>query len=263
MFDTEIAPIWTERFGRLLLRELELLPKSTGLEVACASGGLAVELLKRMEGEGRLIAVDFSSQLIDLARTKAAGHSGKRIFFRTEGLGARLSFDDEVYDFVVCNLGLDEFTERSTAITEFARVVKPGGWVSATLPVRGSFAEFYDLLREVLLKRDASAALERLEAALAHEPTADQAEGWFRAAGLVDVQFMQEKFTLLFRSSREFFCAPVIEYGPLNEWREIAGSGNEQKEIFAQLQGAIDAYFAERPFGTTVVAGCVQGRKRK
>ena len=70
-----------------------------------------------------------------------------------------------------------------------------------------------------------------------------------------------EEFTLLFKSSREFFFAPVIEYGPLAEWKEIAGSGQEMQDVFWYIKEAIDAYFDGRPFQVTIKAGCIVGRK--
>jgi hypothetical protein len=70
-----------------------------------------------------------------------------------------------------------------------------------------------------------------------------------------------EEFTLLFKSSREFFFAPVIEYGPLAEWKEIAGNGQEMQDVFWYIKEAIDAYFEGRPFTVTVKAGCLIGKK--
>ena len=66
---------------------------------------------------------------------------------------------------------------------------------------------------------------------------------------------------MLFRSSREFFFAPVIEYGPLAKWKELAGSGQEMQDVFWYIKEAIDAYFQDRAFAVSVVAGCLIGRK--
>ena len=72
-----------------------------------------------------------------------------------------------------------------------------------------------------------------------------------------------ESFTLLFRSAREFFFAPVIEHGPLPAWKETAGKGEEMQDVFWYIKEAIDAYFRDRAFAVTVVAGCLRGIKRQ
>ncbi len=66
---------------------------------------------------------------------------------------------------------------------------------------------------------------------------------------------------MLFKSSREFFFAPVIEYGPLTAWKAIAGKGQKMQEIFWWIKEAIDAYFAGRAFEITVKAGCFRARR--
>ena len=78
---------------------------------------------------------------------------------------------------------------------------------------------------------------------------------------LLDVSVETEEFDLLFRSAREFFFAPVIEYGPLPQWKEIAGKGETMQEIFWHIKEAIDAYFGDRAFEITVKAGCIRATR--
>jgi ubiquinone/menaquinone biosynthesis C-methylase UbiE len=242
VYDTEILPIWSERFGRLLLAEAKVRPGAMVLNVACGTGYPALELLQKMDG-GRIIAIDSSSALMDVARGKAEGLSGKRIFFRTEGSKERLSFDDDVYDLTFTNLGLSEISAHpADALVELARVTAPGGQVLVTLPLHGTWAEFLDIYRETL-------------------PEPEVAIEWLEAAGLRDVDLVVEEFSLLFKSSREFFFAPVIEFGPLRDWKRLAGKGQEMQDIFWFIKEAIDAYFGDRAFSVTVVAGCLVGRK--
>jgi hypothetical protein len=81
-----------------------------------------------------------------------------------------------------------------------------------------------------------------------------------RAAGL-EPRVEIDEFSLLFRSSREFFFAPVVEYGPLTEWKAIAGTGQELQDTFWYIKEAIDAYFGSRAFQVTIKAGLLVGRK--
>ena len=55
----------------------------------------------------------------------------------------------------------------------------------------------------------------------------------------------------------------MIEYGPLAEWKEIAGSGQEMQDVFWYIKEAIDAYFDGRPFQVTVKAGCLIGKQAR
>jgi ubiquinone/menaquinone biosynthesis C-methylase UbiE len=264
IYDDEIAPVWGTRFGKMLLRNLAVPARGQVLDVSCGTGYPTIEILRRMSDGSRLIAIDASSAMLDVARRKIAelGPLGKKgVFFRTESAVPKLSFADDVYDLVVCNLGLSEMPSIDVAQRDFARVAKHGGEVRCTLPLAGTFQEFHDLYREVLIKHDKHEALDRLDQHIARYPTVEKVERCMRNAGLagaIDV----EEFTLLFKSSREFFFAPVIEYGPLSEWKEIAGSGQEMQDVFWYIKEAIDAYFEGRPFQVTVTAGCLAGKKQ-
>lgn len=263
IYDEEIAPVWGTRFGKMLLRNLRVPERGQVLDVSCGTGWPTIEILRRMTDGSRLIAIDASSAMLDVARRKVAdlGPLGKKgVFFRTESAVPKLSFTDDVYDLVVCNLGLDEMPSLDTALRDFTRVAKRGGEVRCTLPLAGTFQEFHDLYREVLIKHDKYEALERLEKHIARYPAIEQLEKAIKSSNL-DGHVEIEEFTLLFKSSREFFFAPVIEYGPLAEWKEIAGNGQEMQDVFWYIKEAIDAYFDGRPFQVTVKAGCIIGTK--
>lgn len=261
LYDAEILPIWARRFGRLLLRDLALPPKAMVLDVACGTGYPALEILRKMDDAGRIIAIDASSPMLDEARLKAGRLSGKRIFFRSEEVAPKLTFADDVYDLVVCNAGLDEFDDPPAAVREFSRVTKAGGRVAVTMALNGTFVELYDLFREVLIKLDRQDAIDALDLYRARQPTMEQLEAMLDDAGLVDLKSEYDSFTILFKTSREFFFSPLIEYGPLADWKALAGKGQAMQDVFWHLKGAIDTYYANRPFAVTVEAGCVRGRK--
>lgn len=262
VYDDEILPLWTQKFGRLLLRSVQVPPKAMVLNVACKTGYPALELLEKMDENSRIIAIESSGPLLDIARSKAGELSGRRIFFRTEHLSGKLSFADDVYDVTFTNLGLDEFDgSPEEVIKDFARVTQPGGQVLVTLPLRGSWSEFFDIYREVLVKQDKNELLETIEDYVESFPTPEIAVRWMRDAGLRNITVDKEKFDLLFKSAREFFFAPVIEYGPLKTWKSLVGKGQQMQDIFWYIKEAIDAYFSSTAFSVSVVASCIYGFK--
>src|SRR5262249_24376319 len=143
------------------------------LDISCGTGWPTIEIVRRMTDGSRLIAIDVSSAMLDVARRKVAdlGPAAKKVFFRTESAVPKLSFADDVYDLVICNLGLSEMPSLEVALRDFARVCKRGGELRCTLPLAGTFQEFHDLYREVLIKHDKHEALDRLERYAARYPT--------------------------------------------------------------------------------------------
>ncbi len=69
VYDDEILPIWSQRFGRMLLRDLDLPEKCQVLDLACATGYPAVDIIRRLGSGSRFIAIDSSSALLPTAST--------------------------------------------------------------------------------------------------------------------------------------------------------------------------------------------------
>src|SRR5882724_8228681 len=171
----------------MLLRNLAVPERGQVLDISCGTGYPTIEILRRMNEGSRMIAIDASSAMLDVARRKVAdlGPLGKKgVFFRTESAVPKLSFADDVYDLVVCNLGLGDMPSIEAALRDFARVAKPDGEVRCTLPLAGTFDEFHDLYREVLVKHDKHEALDRLDHHVARYPTFDHVEHCMAAANL-------------------------------------------------------------------------------
>lgn len=262
IYDRDIAPVWTQPFAQLLLSQVASLglKKATVLDVMCHTGSPGLEVLHRCP-EARLVAIDPSASLIELARRKAGSLVGRRAFFRTEPAEPALPFDESVYDLVLSNLGMHEVMQPRLLLRELARVAKPGAAVLATLPLAGTFGEFYALLEQVVegLPREAV----RLQAHLDSWPDAATLYQWAADAGLEDTAVVVAPFSLLVAGGTDLFFAPVIEYGPLSAWKSILGDrGPEMQAAFKQLCDLIDsASQGPRPFVLTVRAACLRARK--
>jgi hypothetical protein len=145
-------------------------------------------------------------------------------------------------------------------------MLKPGGELLLTVPLRGTWGELLDIYREILrdLLRDGrrSEALAALDAYVAAFPEGDTCARWLEDAGLCNVEIAVDRWEVLFQSAREFFFAPLILLGPLSRWKQIAGRGDEMQDIFFFVKQAIDTYFEGRVFSVTIAGGCVKGWRK-
>jgi ubiquinone/menaquinone biosynthesis C-methylase UbiE len=266
LYDDELLPAYAARFAALLLRQLDppLVRPDPGvriLEVGCATGHLTRELVRRFPDAARMTVVDESRAMLGQARLKLAADRPRLAPVFELAAPDALPLGDGEADLAVSNLAVWEAADPLGAVGELARVLSPGGRALVTLPLRGSWAEFVDLLGEVLResgRRDGLTALERHERAF---PDGGDAVAALEAAGLVDVTIDVDRWELLFRSAREFFFAPLVELGPLPAWKRLTGGGDAMQDAFFFTKEAIDAYFKGRPFAVTIVGAVVTGRK--
>jgi ubiquinone/menaquinone biosynthesis C-methylase UbiE len=258
VYDAEIWPAYAQRFGAMLLDAVPPRPAARVVEVGCATGALTLELLRRWGEDTHVVALD-EAAFVAHAQPRLAP-SGDHVQLRTSA-AAPLPLPDAIADVALSNLAVAAFDDPPRAVRELARVVVPGGRVALTAPLRGTWSEFLDIFRDVLLENGPAEGAAALERHVAETPDGAAAVAWLEAAGLVDVQIAVERWEILFRSAREFFFAPLIELGPLSRWKRIAGRGEDMQDAFFFTKEAIDTYFSGSVFPATVVGAVVTGRK--
>jgi ubiquinone/menaquinone biosynthesis C-methylase UbiE len=260
LYDEEIHPLFGQRFADMLLAAADIRPQSAVLEIGCAAGAITAQIAHRLDAESRIVAVDSSPALLELARARVRDqeHAGRRVFFRTHPPGTRLPFAEETYDTVLANVS--DATLPTQMLSDYARVTKKGGQLVVAAPLRGTWMEFLDIFREVLLQSRRTEALAALDAYVAALPEADTVARQLEGCGLVGVDIEVAHWELVFRSAREFFYAPVIELGPLTQWKEIVGREGLH-ETFLAIKDSIDTYFAGRAFAISVFGGRFSARK--
>jgi arsenite methyltransferase len=122
---------------RRLAARLRLRPADRVLDAACGPGATA--RLLAVEFDVAVDGVDLGEATVDSARaaTAEAGLSAKVRFHL--GDAERIPLPDGAFDAVVCECAFCTFPDKHRAAGEFARVLRPGGWVGITdVTVAGS-----------------------------------------------------------------------------------------------------------------------------
>ena len=267
-YDGDVWPLGPMRAAEPLLRALPRRPATLAFEYGCATGRLSRLVAERLDGESSLVAVDPSPAMIELAEATAREAAGAataapaaKVTFRVGELHP-LPVEERTYDLALSNLALGELVHPAGSLAELVRALKPGGRALVTLPMRGSWAEFLDLYRDVLREQGKREALSALAAYESRLPDPQTAVRWFEAAGLGGVSLETCRWELLFKSAREFFFAPIVEFFPLPIWKQIAGGrGDDMQDVFFFVKEAIETYFAGTVFPVTMVVGLLRGEK--
>jgi demethylmenaquinone methyltransferase / 2-methoxy-6-polyprenyl-1,4-benzoquinol methylase len=111
--------------------DLRAQPPEQVLDVACGTGDFVRAILKASPAS-QVTGLDFSEEMLRLARQKIPG-----VPF-VQGDVMALPFESGRFDVVTVGFGLRNFVDIPKALTEMARVLKPGGQLiilEATHPV--------------------------------------------------------------------------------------------------------------------------------
>lgn len=135
---TGAAPLWqkwnhkfviqTRAATELVLRGAELSPGMKVLDLASGTGEPALSIAHAVGAEGRVVATDLVSQMLDFARQNAEAQGLQNVEFRLADAEA-LPFPDGEFDRVTCRFGVMFFPDIPRAMAEIRRVLKPGGRV--------------------------------------------------------------------------------------------------------------------------------------
>ena len=258
VFETYVVPRYLHLFGELLLDHVAEGEEAQVLHLNCRTGYPDRGVALRLPG-AYIYGVDPSTSAVELARAKAATMAGFVGEYRVAD-PLHAPFPDAAFSHVYSLHPFGAPDERTALLAEMARVTAPGGQALMTLPLRGSFQELVDLLREYALKHDAPQVATGVESAVILRPTLETLEEEMTQAGFRYVEVATHDATLSFRSGREFLEDPTMRLLLFPEFHYQLGLPDVTAP-FDYVRDAIDRYWSETPFELSVEVGLVSGRK--
>src|ERR1700726_374179 len=128
-YDRAFAHV-TAHFMPFLLRAAHLAPGMRVLDIATGTGLSAEAALAAVGPAGHVTAADVSPAMAEKARERLGKAPNASVSVED---GQALSFADCSFDVVLCNLGLMFFPDPVRGLSEFRRVLRPGGRVAVSV----------------------------------------------------------------------------------------------------------------------------------
>ena len=260
IFETFVVPRYLSLFGELALEMVADGDDAQVVHMHCRTGypdrGLAI----RLPG-AYVVGVDASSAALELARAKAATMPGLVSDYRlVEELPTPLP--ESAFSHALTLHPPASAEDRGPLLTESARLLAPHGQVLLAMPMRGSFQEIFDLLREYALKHDDTSVAAAVEQAVLVWPNEEMLSNELEGAGFDYVDVSLRPSALRFHGGRDFFEDPVARLAILPEVRATLNLEGAADKSLAYVREAIDKYWGGRSFELTVNVGCAAGRRR-
>jgi len=258
VLETFVVPRYLTLFGHAALEMFLSSESAAVVHLGCRTG-YPDELIADRLTSGSIVGLDPSPPAIDLARTKGA-------------LIPSVSTDYEVFGGYPTDLQASSFThglslhpsvvleDRQALVAEMARLLVPEGQVLLSLPMRGSFQEIIDLLREYALKYDLGDIGKATEIASLARPTVEALTDELQVAGFTEVDIDLRPVSLSFQSGRDLMEDPIMRLLVLPEIWATLGIPDIASPM-AYVEEAINRYWSEEAFELTVNVGCVSGRR--
>ncbi|MFT3773726.1 MAG: class I SAM-dependent methyltransferase [Minicystis sp.] len=260
IFEESVVPRYLSYFGGLCA---EMILPSQGATIAhlgCRTG-YPDPLVAEKVPQSTIVGVDASPFAIEVAKARATLFSEVQTsYLLEENLPTQLqeqSFTHAYSLHPICNA-----EARSALMNEMRRLLVPGGQALLALPLRGSFPEIADMVREFALRQDLTELGKAIDVASASRPTIETISEELENAGLSEVDVDVQLIAVSFNDGREFLEDPIAR---LMVFPELTVLLQVDKEVVAPclryVHDAISKYWSEGVFELTVNVGCASARK--
>ena len=250
-YDRAVGHMTRQLIAPLLLAA-RLAPGLRVLDIATGTGLAAEAAAEAVGPSGHVIATDISPAMVERARERLGGLPN--VSFAVED-GQRLTLPDGGFDAVLCNMGLMYFPDPTRGLSEFRRVLRPGGRAVVsvnTTPERS-------LISRVLVIIGRHAPSKAPEAARLFS-LGDEAHlrALFEAAGFEDVETATETLRIEFPSFDAYFGG--VEQGAGNVGQEYVALPEEVRRVVRE-EARRDVGDAGGPIEVEVEVRIASGRR--
>jgi O-methyltransferase/aklanonic acid methyltransferase len=196
-------------FARILIKRLAIAPESRVLDVASGRGALLFAAAAGLNADGLAVGIDLAEGMVTEAqRERVARGLNRAAVVRMDA--DRAAFAPASFDCVLCGFAL-HFFDYDLALSQFLRLIKPGGVMAASFPTGtvnpGPELErwgwLFKLTKDVFppdfTPPPAWIAPRRL-----NKP--DKVRAVFAQAGFVDLEIEQHEADLYFRDEADWWA---------------------------------------------------------
>lgn len=223
--------LWSARFGAMLLEHLDLQPANVrGLDVGCATGFPLFELAHVFGPESHWTGIDPWAEAITRAHRKLNVYGLTNVELHA-GDAAKMPFDDQSFDLIVSNLGINNFDNPDAVARECFRVARPGARIVLTTNVTGHMADFYDLFRTAAPEH--AEAITRQEQ---HRGSKESVSTLLERAGFQITRLIESEFYLRFASGTAMFRHFLVQFF-VQGWRSVV----DDDAVYARLEEQLNA----------------------
>ncbi|MGB9183768.1 MAG: class I SAM-dependent methyltransferase [Solirubrobacteraceae bacterium] len=148
-YERHLAPIIFEDWAQRLVETVGVKPGDSILDVASGTGVVAREAARQAGRDGRVVAADVSEAMLAQAASHAARDDSAAIEF-VAASASQLPLQSGSFDAVVCQQGLQFFSDKPAALAEMRRVLRPTGAVGLAVWAAGHRLQPFDDYAEAL-----------------------------------------------------------------------------------------------------------------
>jgi ubiquinone/menaquinone biosynthesis C-methylase UbiE len=237
VYEELFVPALFHQWGCIIANVARVAPGQRVLDVACGTGVLACAAAERVGPDGAVTGLDPNEEMLAVARGKSP-----RIEWKN-GRAESLPFAEATFDRVASQFGLMFFEDKTAALREMMRVLRPGGRVAVAVCDALDHSPGYAVLAELLQRLFGTGVADAFRAPFAlGDPR--QLRSLCEQAGYRNAQIARVDGTVRFKSIQELVSserACVWTLGGLldgGQFERLLEEAEASLQPFVALDGA-------------------------
>jgi len=233
-------PLWSAPFGLSLLDTVNLKPNINALDVGCGLGFPLIELSQRLGASCKVYGIDPWKSAIERINLKVKTYDLKNVI-AINGVAEKLPFDDNFFDLIVSNNGINNVEDMQKSLNECSRVSKPGAQLTITLNLEDTMIEFYNLFEETLIKNKMVEGVKKMKQQIySKRKPLEEIKKSLSETGFEIKSTKNDSFSLRFLDGATMFSHSLIKYWFLDGWKNIL-KHKDIEHIFDQLENKLNS----------------------
>jgi ubiquinone/menaquinone biosynthesis C-methylase UbiE len=213
-------PLWSSYFGKLLLDNIPLKKYRNYLDVGCGTGFPLIEISQKIGNGCRCYGIDPWAKALERVKQKLNTLELSCIEV-IECSATKIPFENNYFDFITSNLGVNNFSEPEHVLKECCRVLNDNGTISITSNLSGTFIEFYEIFEKTLIECGFDTYLTSFHEHVNHRGTVASISELFTNVGFSIKKTVESSFVMRFLNGSSFLNHSVIVGGFSGAWRNL------------------------------------------
>jgi arsenite methyltransferase len=240
----EVA-LWSAPFGFTLLDTIKMKCGIKVLDIGCGTGFPLIELATRLGNESKVFGIDPWEKAIERVKEKIELYEIKNAE-TISGVAESLPFEDNYFDLIVSNNGINNVQDLNKTLSECYRTLKSGGQFVFTFNLPKTFKEFYNVFEEVLNDLGLLKEIQKI-----HEHIFEKRKPLDYMKNIIEEnkfeisEIKPESFKYRFSDGISFFYYPMIRFHFLPSWINIIPK-QRVEEVFGLVESKLNAIAAEQ-----------------
>jgi ubiquinone/menaquinone biosynthesis C-methylase UbiE len=234
-------PLWSAPFGLRLLETIDMKKNMKVLDIGCGLGFPLVELSQRLGNSSKVYGLDPWQSALDRVRLKMKVYSIENIEI-VEGRAEEMPFENNFFDLIVSNNGINNVEDMQQTIRECFRVCKTGAQMVLTLNLEDTMIEFYDIFEKTLQEQNFNSEIAKMKEQiyLKRKPL-EEVETLLKSFKFSIKNIIHDSFKIRCVDGTSMFNHYLIKYWFLPGWKDILEE-EDRGFVFRKIEKKLNEY---------------------